>query len=74
MKKPFLTAEEIYYKTLSEIEIFKAAIKKHDDVDDFDDVHWKIRRAVSEGLKTKLEELQDEAILYEKKHGIRSGD
>ena len=25
MKKPFLTAVEIYYKTLSEIEIFKAA-------------------------------------------------
>ena len=69
MKKP-LTAEETYAKLLSEIEIFKAAVKEHDGLAVHDEVHWKVYRAVSEGLKAKLEELQDEAILYEKKHGI----
>jgi|TARA_R110000765_G_scaffold68684_5_gene132807 hypothetical protein len=69
MKKP-LTAKERYTKILSEIEIFKAAVKEHDGLVVHEEVHWKISRAVSEGLKAKLEELQDEAILYEKKHGL----
>ena len=69
MKKP-LTAEERYAKILSEIEIFKAAVKEHDGLVVHEEVHWKIYRAVSEGLKTELEKLQDEAILYEKKHGL----
>ncbi len=73
MKKP-LTAQEIYKKTLSQIEIFKAAIKRHSEGQPPDEVHWKIYRAVEEGLITRLEELQDEAILYEKKYGIRTGN
>jgi len=69
-----LTMQEQYEKTLSQIEIFKAAIKKHTDEGVPKGVHWKVHRAVEEGLITKLEELQDEAILYENKHGIRTGD
>jgi hypothetical protein len=74
LSHPQVTVQEQYKKMLSEIEIFKAAIKKHSDGYPPDNVHWKVYRAVEEGLITKLEELQDEAILYEKKHGLRTGD
>jgi chloramphenicol O-acetyltransferase len=69
-----LTAQEQYEKTLSEIEIFKVAIKEHKQSYIPAVVHWKIQRAVEEGLISKLEELQDQAILYENQYGIRCGN
>ena len=69
MEKP-LTAQEKYERTLSWIEKFKAAVKKHDEIECPPDVHWKIYRAVKDGLISQLESLQDEAFLYEKEHGL----
>ena len=71
---PGLTAKETYEKTLSEIEVFQAAIKKHTEEGVPEGVPWEVHSAVEEALITKLEELQDEAFLYEQKHGIRSRD